>query len=181
MFVHLYRGSSTSERVSGKKVFGVYLADVELLLQYVGLLPSTAMWRGMEPYESPTGWSVGGAALAGARGEATAEEIGFMEFRTESRRSPCIKTVRLWKPQLATETAGSCTAKELSKLRTYYAVLHFSRPARRVRRGAQSARSTELGTNATLLADQILWAPVARSALSNSMSKSVSFRTTRPR
>ena len=88
MFVHLYRGSSTSERVSGKKVFGVYLADVELLLQYVGLLPSTAMWRGMEPYESPMGWSVGGAALAGARGEATAEEIGFMEFRTGIEKKP---------------------------------------------------------------------------------------------
>jgi hypothetical protein len=85
MFVHLYRGSSTSERVSGKKVLGVYLADVELLLQYVGLLPSTTMWRGIEPYESPT--PIGGAALAGAGGEATAEKIGGrMEFRTE--RSP---------------------------------------------------------------------------------------------
>ena len=64
MFVHLYRGSSTSEKVSGKKVLGVYLADVELLLQYVGLLPSTIMWRGMEPYTAPTGWSVGGGGVA---------------------------------------------------------------------------------------------------------------------
>jgi hypothetical protein len=45
------------------------------------------MWRGIEPYESKT--AVGGAALAGAGGEATAEKIGFgrMEFRT-NRRSP---------------------------------------------------------------------------------------------
>jgi hypothetical protein len=44
------------------------------------------MWRGIEPYESKT--AVGGAALAGAGGEATAEKIGFgrMEFRR--RRSP---------------------------------------------------------------------------------------------
>ena len=49
---------------SGKKVVGVYLADVELLLQYVGLLPSTIMWRGMEPYTAPTGWSVGGGGVA---------------------------------------------------------------------------------------------------------------------
>ena len=57
----------------------------------------------------------------------------------------------------------------------------FSRPGAFGEASAQSARSTELGTNATLLADQILWAPVARSAQSNSMSKSVAFRTTRPR
>ena len=87
MFVHLYRGSSTSERVSGKKVFGVYLADVELLLQYVGLLPSTTMWRGIEPYESKT--AVGGAALAGAGGEATAEKIGLVgRMEVRRRRSP---------------------------------------------------------------------------------------------
>jgi hypothetical protein len=40
----------------------------------------------MEPYESPT--NLGGAALAGAGGEATAEKIGLgrMEFRTVSKK-----------------------------------------------------------------------------------------------